>query len=413
MSSIGGKLFFCILSVGILNSQEQHEGQSKTAESQNTLERPIIQGCKDPAILEKWFAEKSQETKLDGISVIYKGQVVLEGPKSQTPAKVWSVSKGVSTLLAGFYLDEAMLDKKISDADPSLGKLYPNVTYRHLMSMTSGYDSVGGKVVTHPNAPADIRDNSQFPLQQELPLFEAGTQFAYWTDSYRLMGHLVELKAKEQSSKPKNLHQLFRDKVSASTGIEMESWHRLNDANGGRNLCDAGGGVVLSASHLSKLGHEMLNAYQEKPSSVFRPSWVKELTKLQVPHDTKLYEYNASAYDGRGVYGLGWWLNTPHPQTGNKPWSGLSPQSFAAKGVHQNLLLVDPVEEFVFSRVNIDVPLDTVKEPSDEWINDLSTSLLQALKACKVESKTEAAKENPPPAPKKNSFLDKIRSYFE
>lgn len=416
MRNHSSKVFFYFLCLGFVCAEQGHAPQSKSTvghekgNAESTL--PIIQGCKDPTVLEKWFAEKSLETNLSGISVMYKGQVVLEGPQAQKPAKVWSASKSISSLLAGFFLDESQLDNPVAADYPAISKSYPKLTYRQLMNMTSGYDAIGGKAQTDKRAPEHIRDNSQYPLQADAPLFEPGTQFAYWTDSYRLLGHLIEAKAKEQSSKQKTLQQLFRDKIAIPSGVELSSWARLHDAAGERTLSDAGGGIEISASNMSKLGHEILNAYHEKPKALFRPSWIKALTTLEVPHDAKLYEYNTKNYDGRGAYGLGWWLNTPHPQTQERAWPDLSPTAFAAKGVHQNLLLIDPAEEFVFSRANLDLNPVKALQPNNEWINSMGGSLLHAVKKCMGDANAEKPKEEVSPM-KDEGLFEKLRSFFQ
>ena len=110
--------------------------------------------------------------------------------------------------------------------------------------------------------------------------------------------------------------------------------------------------VKISARELARLGHLFLNRGRWGERQVLGASWVDAATSVQVPASTPL-GHRESGIDGRGVYGLNWWVNGIGPD-GTRKWPGAPAGTFAASGFNNNDLFVIPEWRMVVVRLGLD-----------------------------------------------------------
>ena len=89
-----------------------------------------------------------QNAGKDGISktiVLRNGKAIYAGDKVDVIHNVYSVTKSFTSTALGLLIEEnkISLDTPICEIDAQYCQRYPNVTFRHLSTMTSGYNADG------------------------------------------------------------------------------------------------------------------------------------------------------------------------------------------------------------------------------------------------------------------------------
>jgi CubicO group peptidase (beta-lactamase class C family) len=80
--------------------------------------------------------------------------------------------------------------------------------------------------------------------------------------------------------------------------------------NGGSGNADKH--ILISAREMARVGHLFLNGGRWKQRQLLSDKWIAEATRVQVPVTLPL-GHPPSNIDGRGVYGLNWWVNGTYP----------------------------------------------------------------------------------------------------
>ena len=204
------------------------------------------------------------------------------------------------------------LDTRAADIYSKLTSHYPTMTLRHLSTMTSGYRAVGD--IRRPDSYAH-GTSFQF-LEPDVPLFPAGTAFAYWDSAMNLFAYVLTLLAEEP------LADFLQRGVFDAIGIDKDAWswgvygkYPLRD---GREVWLYSGsgnydqGIHLSALDLARVGHLYLNNGSWNGKQLLSQDFCQLATRNQVSTDLNPAPVDAFA-DGRGVYGFNWWVNGTLP----------------------------------------------------------------------------------------------------
>ena len=110
--------------------------------------------------------------------VVRHGQVIWKGSQTDVRHSSWSCSKSFASTVLGLLIEDGKctLDTKAVTVVPKIAGQHPayaDITLRHFVTMTSGYDGVGGSY-------ADKKmDGSLTWFDPAPPLFPPGSAFSY------------------------------------------------------------------------------------------------------------------------------------------------------------------------------------------------------------------------------------------
>jgi CubicO group peptidase (beta-lactamase class C family) len=232
------------------------------------------------------------------------------------------------------------IDTPAARFEPLLRDLYPNATFRHFATMTSGYNAPGKSRWNEPS-----EDWAQDPYEPAKPLFAPGSQFTYWDEAQMMFGRVLTQVAGQ------DLLTYMTDRVFSKIGIQPEKWITEGSLGGTpiRNGCT---GLFLTALDLARFGQLFLNEGKWNGRQIVPSEWVREATTPQVaagvvPADTDRRS------DGRGRYGFNWWVNGRLPN-GQLAMPDSPRRAYFSAGLKHNICLVVPEWEMVLVRLGDD-----------------------------------------------------------
>lgn len=304
--------------------------------------KPESQGV-DSAKLEaavKYLAEHSGRDGVKRLIVVRNGRVIWAGPQIDCPQRVWSVSKAFTSTAHGLLIEDGKctLGTLAKEYNPELATLYPTVTLRHLATMTSGYDGVGGSYDFDDRGRGD-KNALVAPLP---PFFAPGTKYQYWDEATQQYGYVLTQIAGEP------LADLLTRRVLGPIGISTAKW--LPDTTG--EVPNWTGGLVISAADLARFGHLFLNKGNWNGRQLIDANWVREATVVQVPPSIP-NALPSTTRKGSGCYGYHWWPNGILPN-GRRRWPDAPAQMYARSGYNNNDLFIIPPWNMVIVRLGLD-----------------------------------------------------------
>lgn len=283
--------------------------------------------------------------------VVRHGYVIWKGSQTDVQHSSWSCSKSFASTVLGLLIEDGRctLDTRAMKLLPRISERYPayaEITLRHFATMTSGYDGIGGGY-------ADKNmDGSPTWFDPAAPLFAPGSAFSYWDDAQSQFGCVLTMAAGE------SLGQIFKRRIADPIGMTNWQWGSLKTVDG-LEVDNAASGVNLSASDLARFGLLWLNQGVWKDRRLLSASWIQQATQPQVPTNLPHGGYRVDA-DGRGVYGLNWWVNGIKPD-GRRPWPAAPPKTYVARGFNNNVCFVVPEWDLVLVRMG------TASEPGTRF----------------------------------------------
>lgn len=221
-----------------------------------------------------------------------------------------SMVKSWTGLLIGILVDKGYI-QDINDAvctympEWKIG-CQQNITIRHLLTMTGGYNRLG------PRGVLSQKDMNQFVLNLE-PDTLPGIRFSYSNESVQLLGIIAERVTGLRGD------ELFTTYLLQPLGMDSTSFSKDESGN-----IIFYGGCTTTVEDASRIGQLMLNQGQWKGNQMISSDWV---TASTTPGPLAPY------------YGYLWWLdkNAPH-------WN------FAATGDLGQMTIVFPDLHLVFIR---------------------------------------------------------------
>jgi CubicO group peptidase (beta-lactamase class C family) len=280
--------------------------------------------------------------------VVRNGRVIWKGPEADTRQKVWSVTKAFTSTAHGLLIEDGKctLDTLAVEYSPEhFAEHYPNVTLRHLATMTSGYDGVGGSYDCYDGNRCD-QNGLVGPLP---PFFAPGTKYMYWDEATQQYGSVLTRIAGE------SLETYLKRRVLGPIGVTQFVWKR----EGSKKVLNWTGGIEISASDLTRFGHLFLNRGKWNGKLLVDPEWVREATRVQVPPSIP-NAHPKSSRKGSGVYGYHWWPNGTAPD-GKRRWPNAPVETYSRSGHNNNDLFVIPPWNMVIVRLGLDQGEDEIK----------------------------------------------------
>lgn len=278
-------------------------------------------------------------------SIIWQGgKSLCQGASVERRFNAWSCTKSFTSLCFGLLVDDGLLqlDDPAYEWLPELKDAYSSVTFRHLLTFTSG-------IQTSESDPFDLGE----------PLYHAGEYFRYSLESDWLS--LAITRAAGQS-----ISALFAERIGSKIGIgagEID-WkdHGVKGGlliNGGSGALEAG--VHTTARTLLKFGQLMLQRGRWEGQSLISETWLDEAQQSQAmggvpPFDT---EGVVAWYKDwlPGTYGLHWWSNGIMLD-GQRLWPSAPAMTFAAQGNLNQICLVVPEWDLIIVRMGDDGVID-------------------------------------------------------
>lgn len=261
---------------------------------------------------------------------------------------IWSATKSFVGTAWGLLFDDSEsgllpggaridLDTKAYDfipegqplSDPRKG----DITFRHLLSMSSGIAGVKEGIVGIPTSTGTGPFEhslgmaaNRFGENVETLMAAPGTR---WDYSDQAMAHLAIAFANITG---REMSDYLQERVFDPIGIEQLSW----DVQGGSGSIgphtNAHTGIHLSARELSRFGYLMMQRGMWAGQQLVPAQWIDQATR--------------TSQDMNPHYGYTWWVNTS-----GTLWPGLPTDAFAALGYRSNGCYVVPSLDLVVARV--------------------------------------------------------------
>lgn len=292
------------------------------------------------------WAEAFDAHYTDGLLVLHRGHIVYEKyagelrPDGQHLA--FSVTKSFIGLLGAMLVHEGRLDEQalVRELVPELAdSAFGTATLRQLLDMTTGLDysenyaDPGAQVHAHaraggffPRAPDEPGPDSFYEfLKTVRPLGRHGEAFAYKTVNTDALGWVI------RRATGCGLAQLLSERLWQPLGAEQDAYFSI-DSHGTEF---AGGGLNTGLRDLARVG-EMMRCGGEFNGQRIVPAAV--VADIQRGADRAHFASAGYATLPGASYRNMWWvLHNAHG-------------AYAARGVHGQLIYVDPLAEMVIAR---------------------------------------------------------------
>jgi len=292
------------------------------------------------------------------VIVMHRGQIVTErygGPvTAETPMQGWSMNKSLMATFIGRQIDQGRL--RLNDSvvtalqaagagDTTGAKVHPDLTLRHLLSMTTGFD------FSERYFPGDdVTDMlyRQAGMWRSAPdtghAFPPGEQWAYSSGDINTASLMWQLSLKGEPYpdwiRTHFSHPLAMDEIVLepdASGVQVGSSY-----------------AYLTPRDWARMGQLWLDAWHGR-SEVISQAW----QRLAVTPGTA---------KGGEIYGLGFWLNTDHRAFPSSPKN-----TFHAGGNSGQFVVVIPDKDLVVVRLGL-----TLNESRAD-MNALLADVLAAL----------------------------------
>ncbi len=290
----------------------------------------------------EYLATESGEDGLEEVLIARKGYVVYQGDSIYKKHNIYSASKSFTVTVLGLLSDFGLVHSytNAKEIDPEMEALYPKLKLKHFASMTSGYN---GKGISRWEEPSE--DWSRTPYEIDTPLFEPGTEYAYWDEAQMMFGRLLTMKA------GKTLKEVFDGNIGNAIGMGEYKWVTEGVVDS-IPINNGSTGMIINADQLARFGYLYLNEGHWNGKQLLSRYKIKYATTNQVLTD-KVADTDRKNIDGRGSYGYNWWVNGVMP-TGNYHMPDAPKSLYYTSGLHNNMCFVIPEWDMVFVRMGED-----------------------------------------------------------
>lgn len=309
----------------------------------STPERQGVDSKKMYEALE-YLASQSKKNRNKELLIIRNGYQIFAGENIDSTHNIWSCSKTFTSTVLGLLIDDGRisLDNRAADFEPLLEEFYPDVTFRHFTTMTSGYSAKGRSRWSD----TDYADWSLTVYEPEEPLFPTGTAYAYWDEAQMMFGRTLT----RILQKP--MYEFLKERITDKIGMGDWSWYPEKDLNGIpiNNGCT---NVFLNAKQFARWGWLFLNEGSWEGQQIISKSWVKMATSVQVPVSLPMGETDRKETIGPGCYGFNWWVNGTLSD-GTMKLPGAPEGVYFASGLNNNKCMIIPQWNMVIVRMGED-----------------------------------------------------------
>ena len=247
-----------------------------------------------------YLRSESFEDGVEELLIIKNGSIIFQGDSTFKVHNIYSCSKSFTSTVLGLLLDQGKLtlDTRVSEIDSSLASLYPKATFRHFVTMTSGYSAVGRSRWNDENA-----DWSWTPYTADTAHFPPGSHFEYWDEAQMTLGKLLTMVLQEP------MQEFLKREMTEKMQFGDWSWLSEQEVNSIpiNNGCT---NVQVSAQQLARMGHLFLNEGNWNGKQLISKEWVKQATSPQVAAEIPVFAGDRAQVRGSGSYGFNWWVNS-------------------------------------------------------------------------------------------------------
>jgi CubicO group peptidase (beta-lactamase class C family) len=275
---------------------------------------------------ERTVAECLEATWTDGFLVVHRGRVITEqyfnGMRQETPHLLMSVSKSVTSTVAGILADRGLLDPaaEVTSIVPELaGTSFAGATVQHLLDMRAGtrfnedYADLGADVRSYERIylwrpPASGQAGGQdapdalsyfATLQNDGP---HGGHFRYRSILTDVLAWVIERAAGER------LHELISRELWQPMGAEFDA--EITVDRRGNPMAD--GGVSATLRDLARFGLLFLRRGRAGGRQVVPAGWIDD-TVRGAPDGSQAFAEGdeRSGYPDGSHYRNCWWVREP------------------------------------------------------------------------------------------------------
>lgn len=243
---------------------------------------------------------KSFEDGIEEVIIVKNGSVIFQGDSVSKSHNIYSCSKSFTSTVLGLLIDQGKLslDSKVASYDSSLMALYPEASFRHFATMTSGFSAKGRSRWNDENA-----DWSWTPYDPEQPHFPPGSHFEYWDEAQMTFGKVLTQVLREP------MYDFLKRELTDKIQMGEWQWHPEQEVNGLpiNNGCTS---VIVNAKQLARFGHLYLNRGNWDGEQLLSASWCEQATSPQVEATIPVFDGDRSSARGSGSYGFNWWVNS-------------------------------------------------------------------------------------------------------
>ncbi|MEM9525283.1 MAG: serine hydrolase [Bacteroidota bacterium] len=295
----------------------------------------------DPVVLDSalvFLASHCKEDGLEEVMVIRNGYLLWAGDSIDKVHDIWSCTKSFTSTAVGLMAEEGILqlDQRVAEHEPSLAEQYPEATYRHFLTMTSGYNAEGST-----RWASDVSEDwSNTPYTPTTPLFPPGSAYTYWDEAMIMLGRALTQAAGT------SLNNYLDARLFRKIGIPKREWWGEETVLDGVPINFGGTGLKMSASEQARFGHLVLNQGNWNGEQLAPADFLAAATKNQVSKNLDLGDTDRKSTDGRGIYGYNWWVIN---KGSDAPVAG----AFTS-GLNHNVCLIVPEWGMVFVRTGVD-----------------------------------------------------------
>jgi CubicO group peptidase (beta-lactamase class C family) len=331
---------------------------------------PENQGIDSKKMLEAMDYLES-ESKYNGnreVVIIRNGYMVYAGENIDSVHNIFSCSKTFTSTVLGLLVEDGLitLDDKTADYEPLLVEYYPDVTFRHFATMTSGY-SASGKSRSTTLISADW---SWSVYEPEEPMFEPGTAFAYWDEAQMMFGRVLTQVLKC------SMHDFLKERITDDIGMGDWNWYPEQGlASNGATINNGCTGVYINAKQFARWGWLFMNEGNWDGKQLLSREWVRQASSVQVPVSIPVADTDRKSVIGPGSYGFNWWING-RKANGNMKLPGAPEDCYYAQGLKNNKCIVIPQWKMVIVRMGLDGHPEKMDEVYGTFLHLMSKAII-------------------------------------
>jgi CubicO group peptidase (beta-lactamase class C family) len=288
-----------------------------------------------------YLKSKSGQNGLQRTVICRNGKIIFAGDSVNVAGNLYSCSKSITSMVLGLLIADGKctLDSKAAQWEPLLAQHYPNVTLRHFVTMTSGYNAIGNSRWNEPSA-----DWSWTPYLPHVPLSEPGVSYAYWDEAMIMFGRVLTHIAQ------KPLKDYLTEKLTDSMSFGKWTWGTEGSLNG-MDINNGCTGVQLNALQLAQLGQLYLQKGKWANKQLLPAYWVEQSTSVQVSPNIPITKTDRANVKGAGSYGFNFWLTD---KNGLSPMPNSPQRAYYMSGFNHNVCFVIPEWNMVIVRMGTD-----------------------------------------------------------
>jgi len=278
------------------------------------------------------------------LAIICNGYLIYEGENIDSTHNIWSISKTFTGTALGLLVDDKVisLDTKAADYEPLLKSFYPEVSFRHFVTLTSGYSAEGSSRLVGDKS----SDWSITTYKPEKPFFEPGTKFAYWDEAQMMFGRTLTQVLNQ------SMESFLKKRITNKIGMGDWYWETENELNE-TPINNGGTGVFVNAKQLARWGWLFLNKGNWDGNQLISKEWINMATSVQVPASVPVADTDRRYLVGSGCYGFNWWVNG-RKANGEMKFPGAPEGCYFASGNNNNKCIVIPQWNMVVVRMGED-----------------------------------------------------------